>query len=178
MSVKKKKKKEKKKKKVRRGKKRCSSKCRSVRNPRHCILPEDLYLVPVLAFSSENPLTWLCLSISKTKDAGLCNLWVFYFLSFTLLKSLAAFMISYFRCLWALISYSKCLNLMEYYDFSIISSIYIFLLLTITKKAIDLEMPLLHYVPRVWASFSQKSFKKETKKYKTPIRHLKNIENK
>ena len=67
---------------------------------------------------------------------------------------------------------------MEYYDFSIISSIYIFLLLTITKKAIDLEMPFLHYVPRVWASFSQNSFKKETKNFKIPTKHLKNIKNK
>ena len=51
-------------------------------------------------------------------------------------------------------------------------------MLTITKKAIALEMPLLNYVPRVWASFSQNFFKKETKNFKMQTKHLKNIKNK
>ena len=67
---------------------------------------------------------------------------------------------------------------MGYYDFSIISSTYIYFLLTITKKAIALGMPLLNYVPRVWASFSQNFFKKETKNFKMQTKHLKNIKNK
>lgn len=67
---------------------------------------------------------------------------------------------------------------MEYDDFPITTSIYVFLLLIITEKAIDLEMSLLYFDPGVWTSLSQPSYTKQTKNFKMPTKYLKDIENK